>query len=765
MIYLIIFYLLGLNMILYEKNDLPVYKNPNASIESRVEDLLAKMTIEEKIAQTIHVWFMIGVEGSFSPDSAKKYAMHGLGGLHRRYLNQNYQQAAEESNAVQKHFIEETRLGIPVLLSTEGLHGLMARNATIYPQAIGLGSSWDEELFHRIYTTVALETRALGIHQLFSPNLDIIRDPRWGRTDENFGEDPCLTARLGVAFIKASQGEGDVIDHNHVAATAKHFAVHGQPESGINQAPGNISEREIRNAFLRPFAAAIKEAKVSVIMPSYNEIDGIPAHKNKWLLYDILRNEFNFSGVVISDYYGIEQLHTKHFVTHNREESARTALSLGIDFNLAEPPDHVYPTLVQQIKAGKVPEQRVDNAVRRILRLKFRLGLFDNPYVNASHAAKRINTADHKALALEAAHKSIVLLKNENKVLPLDKTKLKTIAVIGPNANVVQLGTYTGTNNQATTVLDGLINELGNDKVKFAQGCRLTKKAKPGSIRDFELWDRQENLELIKEAAAVAASCDLTILAIGSNTTLCREAGGGNTSGDRSSLDLVGEQNELAAAVLHTGKPVVVLLFNGRPLSFNYIAEQAPAILECWYPGEATGTAVADILFGKVNPSAKLPITFPASVGHIPSYYNRKSSAPLKYAVNTKEWLYPFGYGLSYTHFSYSNLSVTPSVIEQTGTAVVTVDVKNKGEVAGDEIVQLYIRDVVSSATRPVKELKDFKRVHLQPGERKAVQFEITPDKLAFYNEEMKNMVEPGQFVVMVGTNSVTLDTVMLEVK
>lgn len=743
------------------RHDKIIYLDKNASIDDRVEDLLVRMTIEEKVAQTLGAWLIVGREGAFSPDNAKNNTPYGLGALHRRYSNQTYEEAAEETNAIQKYFIENTRLGIPVLINSEGLHGLMAKNATVYPMAIGLSCSWDTELFHRIYSSVALESRALGIQQLFSPNLDIVRDPRWGRTDENFGEDPYLTSRLGVAFINALQGSGNIIDSLHVAATAKHFAVHGQPEGGINQSPGNVPLREIYSMFLPPFKAAISEANTRVVMCSYNEIDGIPSHKNKWLMNKVLREELGFKGVVMSDYYGVEQLYMKHFVAKNRAEAAKQALEVGVDIDLSEPPVYSYPTLTEQVKEKQVPESLLDESVKRILRLKFEVGLFDHPYVDPYKAKEIINNKTHQNLAWEAAHKSLVLLKNDKMILPLNKEKLKKIAVVGPNANIVHFGNYAGNNEKATTVLEGIEAEFGKSRVIYAQGCYLPKLQVNGKV---EFYDRKENLKLIQEAIRTVKDCDIIILAIGDNIDLCREADG-KKSGDISTLDLLGEQDELVKAMQGTGKPVIVLLFNGRPLSINYIEENLPAIIECWHPGEATGTAVADVLFGKVNPSGKLTITFPASVGHIPAYYNRKNSSPVHYVTNDKEYLYPFGYGLSYTTFEYSNLTIDKPAITKGETATVTVNIKNIGDMAGDEIVQLYIHDLVGSVTRPVKELKGFERISLSPGETKKVSFSITPDKLEFYNDEMKKVIEPGMFDIMAGRNSVNLDTLKLEVK
>jgi beta-glucosidase len=743
-----------------EKHKAPVYKDKSESIEKRVDDLLSRMTVEEKVAQTLGIWSAVGMEGEFSTDSVKKYFPHGLGSLHRRYLDQSYEEAANESNEIQKYFIENTRLEIPVLINSEGLHGLMAKNATIFPSAIGLASSWDTVLFHQIYTVVAEESRALGIQQLFSPNLDIVRDPRWGRTSENFGEDPYLTAQLGIACINSLQGNGNIIDDQHVAATAKHFAVHGQPEGGINQAPANISVREIYSMFLPPFKAAITEANVRFIMASYNEIDGIPTHKNQWLLKNVLRDELGFTGVVISDYYGIEQLYSKHLVAKDRDEAARLALGVGVDIDLGEPPYYSYPTLVEQIKKKEISESLLDESVKRILRLKFELGLFDDPYIDSSKANAVVNNEAHQKLALEAAYESIVLLKNENKPLPLNKEKLKSIAVVGPNANTVQLVNFAGTNEKSTTVLEGIEKALGKDKVKFAQGCILPKETPDGKVTPY---NPEKNRKLIQEAVRIAKNCDAIVLAIGDNIDLCQELDG-NRSGDIATLDLVGEQNELAKAMYETGKPVIVLLLNGRPIAFNYIKDNLPAIIECWHPGEATGTAIADIVFGKINPSGKLPITFPASVGHIPSYYNRKLSSPIKYVVNDNKYLYPFGYGLSYTKFEYKNPTLSPSTIQSGEVATVSIEVKNTGEVEGAEIVQLYIRDCLSSVTRPIKELKGFERINLNPGESKIVKFSITPAQLEFYNEKMKKVIEPGTFEIKVGSSSEELTTILLNV-
>ncbi len=741
-----------------------IYRDPYASIDLRVEDLLGRMTPEEKVAQTLFVWQMLGKEGEYKKELAEKYASHGLGGLHRRYFHNSPEEAAREMNEIQRFFVEETRLGIPVIMNTEGNHGVMTRDVTILPSSIGLASSWNEALFSQLFSAVAKEGRAMGMHQFFSPNFDIVRDPRWGRTDENYGEDPYLTAQLGVSFIRAIQGKREDIEHLNMSAVAKHFIGHGLPEGGVNTAPGNISRNEIMNAFLPPFEAAVKETGVTTIMLSYNEVDGVPATINPWLVRDVLRGKLGYDGVIMSDYNAIPQLQNLHFVAGSREEAARLSLENGVDVDLSEPPQYCYPALVDLIRSGEVDETLLNESVRKILTLKFRLGLFDDPYTDISKIGSSINTEEHQALALEAAHESMVLLKNENALLPLNPASIGSIAVIGPNADTCQYGNYAGTNAWATTVLEGMIEEFGAERVRFAQGCHLTRRMGPDSMRDVALWDRQENLKLIREAVQVARKCDVIVLALGSNTDLCREAGWANSSGDRSDLNLAGEQNELVEAMLATGKPVIVLLFNGRPLSFTYVKEHVPAIIECWHPGQATGQAVADLLVGRMNFSGKLPITFPASVGHLPSYYNRKPTAKIRYVIDTREYLYPFGYGLSYTSFEYGKPLVKPSTISPGENAIVSVEIVNSGPYAGQEIAQMYIRDRISSVTRPVKELKGFKKIHLEPGESKTVEFEITPDKLSFYNAESEWILEPGKFYIMTGPNSVQLDTANLTV-
>jgi beta-glucosidase len=753
---------------------MPDYKNARLPVERRVADLLGRMTLEEKVAQLVCLWaerpqvrpqtdFSADL-GDFSPERARAVMKDGIGQIARQRERKDPREAARFANALQKWLVENTRLGIPAIFHDEILHGLMAPKATSFPTPIALASSWDTELVGRVFTAAALETRARGSHFVLGPNLDLAREPRWGRTEETYGEDPYLVSRMGVAAIKAIQGEGPTVDGEHVIATAKHFAAHGQPEGGTNIAPANYSERVLREYFLPSFEAAVKEARVMSVMASYNEIDGVPSHANRWLLGKVLRQEWGFDGLVASDYYGIPQLESLHHVANDKAEAARLALEAGVDAELPDP--DCYRTLVRLAREGKVSEALIDKAVARNLRAKFLLGLFENPYVDPERAARVTDSEAHRALAAEAARRSITLLKNEGDLLPLDRRALKSIAVIGPNANRAHLGGYTDpTPARGVSVLEGVTKKVGASvKVNFAEGCKITKEGGDWWADTSHPSDAAEDERLIAQAVEAARASDVALVVVGGNEDTNKEAWVDNHLGDRDSLDLVGRQNDLVRAVLATGKPTIVMLINSGPLSVNYIAENAPAVLEGFYLGEETGTGVADVLFGDYNPSGKLPVSFPRGVGQLPIYYDHKPTAKRGYLYTSKEPLFPFGYGLSYTTFEYSNLKVSPAQIGPGGRAQVSVTVTNTGRRAGEEVVQLYIRDEVSSVTRPVKELKDFTRVALAPGESKTVSFTITPDKLAFYNLEMEREVEPGWFDVMVGASSVKYQTAKLEV-
>ena len=755
------------------QEQIPDYKNPGLSVEQRVADLLSRMTLEEKIAQMICLWSnrpqknaatdFATDRGDFSPEKAAQVMKYGIGQIARQREQKGPREGAVFANAVQKWLIENTRLGIPAILHDEILHGHMARGSTSFPQPIALSSTWDPEFIGKVFTAGALETRARGSQQVLGPNLDVAREPRWGRTEETYGEDPYLVSRMAVAIVRALQGPGPTINGDHVIATAKHFAAHGQPEGGTNIAPANYSERVLREFFMPSFKAAVTEGGIMSVMASYNEIDGVPSHANSWLLEKVLREEWGFKGYVVSDYYGIPQLQDLHHVAKDKDEAARLALEAGVDIELPDP--DCFPLLVKLVREGKLSEALVDKAVARLIRAKFLLGLFENPYVDPDRAVRVTNSREHRELAADAARRSIVLLKNENNLLPLDRSKLRSIAVIGPNADRVHLGGYSDDPGRGVGVLQGITEKVGNQiKVTHAEGCKITQEGGDWFADSSHLNNPADDEKLIAQAVELARAADVAVLVLGGNEDTNKEAWADSHLGDRDSLDLVGRQNDLVRAVLETGKPTIVMLINSGPLSINYIAEKVPAILEGFYLGQETGVGVADILFGDFNPGGKLTVTFPRSVGQLPAYYNRKPTAKRGYLFTSKEPLFPFGHGLSYTTFDYSNLKVSPAQIRPQDQTKVSVTVSNTGKRAGDEIVQLYIRDLVSSVTRPVMELKDFKRISLAAGETKIVEFTITPDKLSFLNLKMETVVEPGWFDVMVGTSSVKYQTAKLEV-
>jgi beta-glucosidase len=755
------------------QEQIPAYKNPRLSVEQRVDDLLSRMTLEEKIAQLTCLWSnrpqknaqtdFATDRGDFSPEKAAQVMKYGIGQIARQREQKGPRDGAIFANALQKWLIENTRLGIPAIFHDEILHGHMARGSTSFPQPIALASTWDPDFIGKVFTAAALETRARGSQQVLGPNLDVAREPRWGRTEETYGEDPYLVSRMSVAIIKALQGPGPTINGEHVIATAKHFAAHGQPEGGTNIAPANYSERVLREFFLPSFKAAVTEGGIMSVMASYNEIDGVPSHANSWLLEKVLRQEWGFKGHVVSDYYGISQLQDLHHVSNSKEEAARLALEAGVDIELPDP--DCFPLLLNLVREGKVSEALIDKAVARNLRGKFLLGLFENPYVDPDRAVRVTNSREHRELAAEAARRSIVLLKNENNLLPLNRSRLRSIAVIGPNADRVHLGGYSDDPGRGVSVRQGITEKVGNGiKVTYAEGCKITQEGGDWFADSSHLNIPADDEKLIAQAVEVARDADVALLVLGGNEDTNKEGWADNHLGDRDSLELVGRQNDLVKAVLETGKPTIVMLINSGPLSINYIAEKVPAILEGFYLGQESGVGVADVLFGDFNPAGKLAITFPRSVGQLPAYYNRKPTARRGYLFTSKEPLFPFGYGLSYTTFDYSNVNVSPAQIRPKDQTKVTVTVSNTGNRAGDEIVQLYIRDLVSSVTRPIMELKDFKRVSLAAGESKIVEFTIAPDKLSFLGLDMKTVVEPGWFDVMVGSSSVKYQTAKLEV-
>ena len=735
---------------------IPVYKNAKAPIHERVEDLLGRMTLEEKLFQL----------GTYFPNAC-------------------------------------VRLDIPYMAPCEALHGVVYPKATVFPQAIAMASTFDVELVERIGNCVAQEARAMGVHHAYSPNIGVLRDPRWGRTDETYGEDPYLVSRMAVAYINGLQGKGDTfLDENHIIATAKHFIADAQPDGGRNGAAMDVSDRVLREVFLPPYEAAIKEAHVGAIMPAHHVLNGIPCHAHDELINGVLRGEYGFDGFVMSDNGDIGTMHgyphLALWIAETKEDAARLALEAGVDCELAwKSPyrNRFYAgVLFNAVKTGVVSQALVNQAVKRILTAKFRLGLFDNDqptqpvndlkYLSGikghdvdEHVKDPFAYADvmlglkdsklvfdgtqfprpdcnevlydksHDTLALEAARRAIVLLNNEGGLLPLDKKKIKTLAVIGPNADAVVFGSYSNRDPKYTvTVLQGIQTLVGRrTKVLHAQGC------------DFD--NNNPATELIAEAVKTAQQSDAVILVIGGNNETCKE------NQDNDSVELTGAQEALAQAVAETGKPVVVTLVHGRPHAIGWIAEHIPAILDCWYLGQEAGTAVAEALFGRINPGAKLPLTVPRNTGQLPCYYNYlPMGRRANYYQAEHQSLWPFGFGLSYTTFTLSDLKVEPIRIPRMGKATVTVTVKNTGKRAGDEVVQLYLRDEYSSVARPVKELKGFQRVHLKPGQRESISFEIGTDALKFWKNGQW-IVEPGSFKLMVGPNSEELKSVQLEVK
>jgi len=748
----------------FPQDSKPAYRDPSLPVEQRAADLLKRMTLEEKVDQ------LAGGRRRMqaSPDPEAKEVFGALAKLYREDAQVSAHDVAAARNRAQHYLTEKTRLGIPGFFQGEALHGFMAYGSTSFPQVLGLASTWDPEVVQQAFNAAADEMASVGVNQAFTPVLDLARDPRWGRTEETYGEDPFLVARMGVAAVNGLQGTNWMIDRHHVLATMKHFAAHGQPESGTNTAPANFSERELRETFLVPFQAAVQEAHVGSVMASYNEIDGIPSHVNPWLLNRVLRQEWGFQGYVTSDGGGLQMLVETHHVAADFADAARKALAAGVDYDLSD--GSVYATLLDQVRDGKIPQEQLDQAVKRVLEAKFRLGLFENPYVDPDYAQKITNSPEHQQLALKVAQKSIVLLRNDKNLLPLDLQKLKTIAVIGPNAADVHLGGYSrdpGAGNQIS-ILDGIKKRVpASVKVLYAEGCKITtgKQGWAGWYENkVEQPDPKAEIETIRIAAATAKKADVAIVVVGENESTNREAWSEQHLGDRDSLDLLGSQEALVRAVVETGTPTVVLLINGRPLSINYVKDHVPAILEGWYLGEQGGTAAANVLFGDVNPGGKLPISFPKSVGQLPDFYDHKPSRNRSYLFDGREPMFPFGFGLSYTQFHFDNLRVEPKIIRTGGSAKVSVDITNTGSRAGDEVAQLYVHQRIASRTRPVKQLRGFKRITLEPGQKTTVEFSVTPEDLSLIDVNMNPVVEPGIFDLMVGANSAETSTIPLEV-
>lgn len=758
------------------------YWDSSLPVETRVADLMARMTIEEKLAQMVATWTdksAIQDEADFfDPAKASKKYPDGLGfftrpsdlkgpGSPRKNTPRSIEQSIAYVNALQKWAREETRLGIPVLTHEESLHGLAALDATSFPQAIGLASTWNTDLVREVNDYIASEVRARGVHQVLSPVVDVARDPRWGRIEETFGEDPYLVGEMGVAAVEGLQGVGKdpKLKDGQVLATLKHMTGHGQPESGTNIGPAQISERTLREVFFPPFKEVVDRTAIDAVMASYNEIDGIPSHSNQWLLGDILRGEWSFDGAVVSDYFAIEEMVSRHKIAAEIPAAAVLAMDAGVDIDF--PDGASYQHLEKLLAEGQITSKQIDTAVERILTMKFNAGLFEQPFVTDMAPALASNGPEGIALALKAAEQSLVLLKNDGALplqLPQGDQAKPVIAVIGPNANVARLGGYYGIPRNTVTPLEGIRSLVGNRaRITHAEGVKITL--------DDDWWedevtlaDPEENRRMIAQAVETARNADTIILFVGDTEQTSREGWADNHLGDRTSLDLVGEQNELFRALKALGRPIITVLINGRPPSYLTIAEQSDAILEAWYAGEQQGTAIAKALFGEVNPGGKLPVTVARNVGQLPLFYNHKPSAGRGYLFDTTEPLYPFGFGLSYSTFEIGTPQLSADTIKAGEGVTVSVPVTNQGSMDGDEVVQIYLRDRISSVTRPVKELAGFMRVSIPAGETKNVEIPIRSDAFAFWNRDMERVIEPGEFDIMVGANSRDVTSVTLTI-
>ena len=766
------------------KTERPLYKDAGQPIDARVDDLLGRMTLEEKVAQLVAIWLKKDAiqtpAGDFDPARASAAFPNGLGMISRPSdrkgvaagtanagadvaANRGPVDTATYINAAQKWSMERTRLGIPMIMHEEALHGLVAPGATSFPQSIALASTWNPGLLEKVFSVAAAEARARGANLVLAPVVDVARDPRWGRIEETYGEDPYLVSEMGLAAIRGFQGTTLPLARDKVFVTLKHMTGHGQPDNGTNVGPASLGERTLREDFFPPFENAVTQLPVRAVMASYNEIDGIPSHANKWLLHDVLRGEWGFKGAVVSDYFAVRELVTRHKMFKDVKDAGARAIDAGVD---VETPDgEGFNFLVQLVREGKVSQGQIDNAVRRVLEMKFEGGLFENPYADVKLAARRTNTPEAIALARQAARESVVLLKNANGLLPLDADGIKRMAVIGTHAKDTPIGGYSDVPNHVVSVLEAMQAEgKGKFQVDYSEGVRLTE-GRVWAQDKVTRTDAATNDRLRADAVAAAKDADVVVMVLGGNEALSREAWADEHLGDSDNLDLPGPQDQLAREIFALGKPVVVILLNGRPYAVNYLAEKAPALIEGWYLGEQTGNALADVVFGRFNPGGKLPVSIARGVGQLPIYYNRKPTARRGYLFGDTTPLYPFGYGLSYSTFEIGAPVLGAGTIGVADKVTVKVDVANTGKRAGDEVVQLYVRDDEASVTRPLIELKRFQRVTLQPGERKTVSFELTPRDLSLWNVQMKRVVEPGTFTISAGPNSVDLKSTTLTVR
>jgi len=843
------------------------FQNSDLSVEDRITDLLSRMSLEEKVRQ---MDMYKGGDFKEKEDFSEKKTYQTIGKIGVGAIHDIYPQSAEMINDLQRYVIKNNRWGIPALIMCEMLHGYTGEGGTAFPMNIGLGSTWDIELMKRVGEVIGTEGRAHGVHYGLGPVLGIGREPRWGRVAETFSEDTYLASEIGLAMILGIQGD-TLASSRAMISEPKHFAVHSVPQTGSNSSPILVGERTSREDFLPVFEKAFVEGGALGTMCAYTELDGIPCAANHWLLTDVLRNEWGFKGIVISDLGAIKYIQTTHYAADSPQDAIRQAVSAGVDMQFYDFKYEFWQkTIIDLVKEGKLPIKDIDRAAGGVLRLKFTLGLFEDPYTEQKWIDERFHSKENQNIALEAGRKSIILLKNEQNILPIKKD-VKTIAVIGPNADVSRLGGYSVRKKIGVTVLQGIKEAVGPDvEVLYENGVNLIDKGEaisseflltPDGLtqglkgeyfnntklegmpvvvktdnkvefdwpwfpvegigddffsvrwtgylvpkRSFDGWiglstddgirlwiddelfidswnkgaiieKKSVHLDAGKKykirletyegqwgarshlrwdynkvdlhpAVEIAKKADVAIVVLGESRELVEE------NRDVASLDLKGNQVALVKAIQETGTPVVCVLLNGRPLSINWISKNILAIVEAWFPGEAGGNAVADVLFGNYNPAGRLPITVPRSVGQLPFYYNMKPSTIHRYVGEKDTPLYPFGYGLSFTEFSYDNLKLDKKAIKKDGIVAVSVDVKNTGSMDGEEVVQLYVNDIYSSVTTPIKTLKGFERVHIKKGETKTITFNLTADELAIWNRDMEKVVEPGEFEVMVGGNS-----------
>jgi len=739
------------------KNDDPIYLDPSKSIEARVADLMSRMTLEDKVYQMNQ---FVGLEHMKKGNPEDDKENNDAQGFYKTLSINDVTKMCEEGKigsflhvltAKEANYLQElalkSPLKIPVLIGIDAIHGnALVSGTTVYPSPIGLASTWNDDFLYSVGRQTAKEMRATGSHWTFTPNIDVLRDPRWGRVGETFGEDPFMVGNMGAAMIRGFQ-QDDFTGTQKVIACAKHMIGGGESINGLNAAPADISVRTLREVHLPPYKKAIN-AGVYSIMAAHNEINGVPSHMSKWLMTDLLRNQWSFKGFYVSDWLDIERINTLHHTAKDMKEASFLSVDAGMDMHMHGP--KFTDAIIESVKEGKLSINRVNDACGKILTAKFRLGLFENRFVDLEKKKELLFTEEHKATALESARKGIVLLKN-NGILPLQKTtSKKKIFVTGPNANNQSiLGDWHAVqpDENVTTIYEG-IKTLG--------------ETKGYAVNFFNSGENIRNIKSskIKEAAKKARNADYAIVVVGDNSM--RYKWKNKTAGEnmgRANLDLFGKQLDLVKAIRETGTPVIIVLVNGKPISEPWLQDNIPAIVEAWEPGNLGGQAVAEVLFGEVNPSGKLPLTIARSVGQLRMIYNHKPSAYFhKYADESKTPLYPFGFGLSYTNYTYGKPTLSNGSLSGNEKITVSVEVSNTGEFDGEEIVQLYIRDNVSSATRPVKELKEYQRVVLNTGETKTVEFTLDAGSLAFYDINMEYCVEPGEFTIMTGSSSARKD-------